>query len=335
MYDLIDAKRSRPQALHRGADRPRRHHGRGGRGGAARLPGAAGAGVHRDPRRAPAAAAGGRRPAGRDGRPIDHVRAPPTAIAEARSSGSATPSSTCRRASPPHPRLLPLLQRRARWSARATSTGRSARLLAFGSLLIDGRHGAPGRPGLPARHVRPAARRAGRPRDRRGVHAAASVRRSQAPGSTSTTRCCREYAAMGFEYGYSVARPDALVCWEAQFGDFANGAQSIVDEFISLRRGEVGPAVRGRRCCCRTATRARARTTPPARIERYLQLCAEDNMTVAMPTTPANYFHLLRRQALSRPAEAAGRVHARSRCCGCKAAVSRGGRLHQRARSSR
>ena len=106
---------------------------------------------------------------------------------------------------------------------------------------------------------------------------------------------------MGFEYGYSVERADALVLWEAQFGDFANGAQIVIDEFISVGRAEVGPALVASCCCCRTATRARDPTTPRARIERYLQLRAENNMTIARPSTPASYFHLLRRQAYARP----------------------------------
>jgi multifunctional 2-oxoglutarate metabolism enzyme len=103
---------------------------------------------------------------------------------------------------------------------------------------------------------------------------------------------------MGFEYGYSVARPEALVLWEAQFGDFANGAQSIVDEFISA-----GDAKWGQRSSVVLLLPHGYEGQGPdhssARIERYLALSAEDNWTVAVPSTPANYFHLLRYQALS------------------------------------
>jgi 2-oxoglutarate dehydrogenase E1 component len=107
-----------------------------------------------------------------------------------------------------------------------------------------------------------------------------------------------EFAAMGFEYGYSVARSEALVLWEAQFGDFANGAQSIVDEFISA-----GEAKWGQRSSVVLLLPHGYEGQGPdhssARIERYLALSAEDNWTVAEPSSPANYFHLLRRQALS------------------------------------
>ncbi len=109
-----------------------------------------------------------------------------------------------------------------------------------------------------------------------------------------------EFAAMGFEYGYSVERPDALVLWEAQFGDFANGAQSIVDEFISASEQKWGQ----RSSVVLLLPHGYEGQGPDhssARIERYLQQCAEDNMTVAYPSTPASYFHLLRRQAYARP----------------------------------
>jgi len=109
-----------------------------------------------------------------------------------------------------------------------------------------------------------------------------------------------EFAAMGFEYGYSVERPDALVMWEAQFGDFSSGAQTIIDEFICSSQQKWGQ----RSSVVLMLPHGYEGQGPDhssARIERFLQLCAEDNMRVAYPSTPASYFHLLRSQAYRRP----------------------------------
>lgn len=106
-----------------------------------------------------------------------------------------------------------------------------------------------------------------------------------------------EYAAVGFEYGYSVGNPDAMVLWEAQFGDFVNGAQSIIDEFISsgeAKWGQLSDVV----LLLPHGHEGQGPDHTSGRIERFLQVCAEGSMTVAMPSTPANYFHLLRRHAL-------------------------------------
>jgi multifunctional 2-oxoglutarate metabolism enzyme len=197
----------------------------------------------------------------------------------------------------PHPRLQPLLARRAAMVAEDTIDWATGELLAFGGLLLDSR---------PVRLVGQDTRRG-----TFGQRHAVLVDRQTGAEHTPLKRfdsgtakfyvhdsLLSEFAAMGFEYGYSVARPDALVCWEAQFGDFADGAQSIIDEFISAgeqKWGQRSSVV----LLLPHGYEGQGPDHSSARIERFLSLCAQDNMTVAYPTTPANYFHLLRWQALS------------------------------------
>ncbi len=104
-----------------------------------------------------------------------------------------------------------------------------------------------------------------------------------------------EYAALGFEYGYSVVHKDALVCWEAQFGDFVNGAQIIIDQYIAAADDKWGQTS-GITLLLPHGLEGQGPEHSSARVERFLTLCAEDNLQVANASTSAQYFHLLRRQ---------------------------------------
>jgi 2-oxoglutarate decarboxylase len=197
----------------------------------------------------------------------------------------------------PHPRLLPQIQRRAAMVEADEIDWATGELLAFGSTLIDGHAvrliGQDSRRGtFGQRHAVLV--------DRHTGEEFTPLRRFNGPNSKFYIydSLLSEFAAVGFEYGYSVARPDALTLWEAQFGDFVNGAQTIIDEFISAGEQKWGQRS-GVVLLLPHGFEGQGPDHSSARVERFLSLCAQDNMTVAMPSTPASYFHLLRWQALS------------------------------------
>ncbi|MFF4339805.1 multifunctional oxoglutarate decarboxylase/oxoglutarate dehydrogenase thiamine pyrophosphate-binding subunit/dihydrolipoyllysine-residue succinyltransferase subunit [Kitasatospora sp. NPDC001540] len=194
-----------------------------------------------------------------------------------------------------HPRLLPQLQRRAASVEDNTIDWATGEALAIGSLLMEGH---------PVRLAGQDSRR-GTFGQRHAVLIDRNTGEDYTPLMYLTEDQARftvydsllsEYAAMGFEYGYSLTRPNALVMWEAQFGDFVNGAQTMVDEYIASAEQKWGQHS-GVVLLLPHGMEGQGPDHSSARPERFLQLCAQDNMTVAMPTLPSNYFHLLRWQA--------------------------------------
>ena len=198
-----------------------------------------------------------------------------------------------------HPKLQQLLNKRVEMSQNGEIDWGFGELLALGSLLIEG---------TPVRFAGQDARR-GTFAQRHAVFHDRKNGQEWLPLLNLAEDQARfwiydsflsEYAALAFEYGYSLQREDALVVWEAQFGDFANGAQSVIDEYIAAAEqkwGQQSSVV----MLLPHGYEGQGPDHSSARIERYLQLCAENNMIVARPSTPANYFHLLRRQAYQRP----------------------------------
>ncbi|MBO1336151.1 multifunctional oxoglutarate decarboxylase/oxoglutarate dehydrogenase thiamine pyrophosphate-binding subunit/dihydrolipoyllysine-residue succinyltransferase subunit [Streptomyces sp. VRA16 Mangrove soil] len=193
-----------------------------------------------------------------------------------------------------HPRLLPQLQRRASMIEDGTIDWGMGETLALGSLLLEG---------TPVRLSGQDSRR-GTFGQRHAVLIDRETGEDYTPLLYLSPDQARynvydsllsEYAVMGFEYGYSLARPESLVMWEAQFGDFVNGAQTVVDEYISAAEQKWGQTS-GVTLLLPHGYEGQGPDHSSARVERFLQLCAQNNMTVAMPTLPSNYFHLLRWQ---------------------------------------
>ncbi|SRX83437.1 multifunctional oxoglutarate decarboxylase/oxoglutarate dehydrogenase thiamine pyrophosphate-binding subunit/dihydrolipoyllysine-residue succinyltransferase subunit [Mycolicibacterium parafortuitum] len=201
-----------------------------------------------------------------------------------------------------HPRVKPVLEKRREMAYEGKVDWAFAELLALGTFLAEGRTirftGQDTRRGtFTQRHAVIIDRQSGReftPLDLLTVDSDGNPTGGKFMVYDSALS---EFAAVGFEYGYSVGNPDALVLWEAQFGDFVNGAQSIIDEFISsgeAKWGQLSDVV----LLLPHGHEGQGPDHTSGRIERFLQLWAEGSMTIAVPSTPANYFHLLRRHGL-------------------------------------
>ncbi|MGE2736722.1 multifunctional oxoglutarate decarboxylase/oxoglutarate dehydrogenase thiamine pyrophosphate-binding subunit/dihydrolipoyllysine-residue succinyltransferase subunit [Mycolicibacterium vaccae] len=201
-----------------------------------------------------------------------------------------------------HPRVKPVLEKRREMAYEGKVDWAFAELLALGSFLAEGRTirltGQDTRRGtFTQRHSVIIDRKSG------AEFTPLELLTIDSDGNPTGGRfmvydsALSEFAAVGFEYGYSVGNPDALVLWEAQFGDFVNGAQSIIDEFISsgeAKWGQLSDVV----LLLPHGHEGQGPDHTSGRIERFLQLWAEGSMTIAVPSTPANYFHLLRRHGL-------------------------------------
>ena len=206
-----------------------------------------------------------------------------------------------------HQRVKPVLTRRQEMSREGNIDWAFAELLAFGSLVEEGRRvrlsGQDSRRGtFSQRHSVIIDRKTGE--EYTPLNQLVQTEGENTGGRFNAyDSALSEFAVVGFEYGYSVGDPDSLVLWEAQFGDFVNGAQSIIDEFISsgeAKWGQLSDVV----LLLPHGHEGQGPDHTSGRIERFLQLCAEGSMTVALPSTPASYFHLLRRHVLdgiSRP----------------------------------
>ena len=198
-----------------------------------------------------------------------------------------------------HPKLQAMLSKRREATREGGIDWGLGELIALGSLLMEG---------VPIRLAGEDARRATFAQRHAVLHDHTSGQEwtplsfltpDQAPLEIYDS-LLSEYAALAFEYGYSVERPEGLTMWEAQFGDFANGAQCVIDEYVTSATQKWGQRS-GLVMLLPHGQEGQGPDHSSARIERYLQMCAQGNMRVAMPSTPANHFHLLREHAYSRP----------------------------------
>ena len=201
-----------------------------------------------------------------------------------------------------HPRVKPVLEKRREMAYEGKVDWAFAELLALGTFLAEGRTirftGQDTRRGtFTQRHAVIIDRHTGKEFTPLQLLTVDSDGNPTGGKFMVYDSALSEFAAVGFEYGYSVGNPDALVLWEAQFGDFVNGAQSIIDEFISsgeAKWGQLSDVV----LLLPHGHEGQGPDHTSGRIERFLQLWAEGSMTIAVPSTPANYFHLLRRHGL-------------------------------------
>ncbi|OLO86366.1 multifunctional oxoglutarate decarboxylase/oxoglutarate dehydrogenase thiamine pyrophosphate-binding subunit/dihydrolipoyllysine-residue succinyltransferase subunit [Actinomyces naeslundii] len=198
-----------------------------------------------------------------------------------------------------HPKLQAMLAKRREATREGGIDWGLGELIALGSLLMEG---------VPIRIAGEDARRATFAQRHAVLHDHVSGQEwtplsfltpDQAPLEIYDS-LLSEYAALAFEYGYSVERPEGLTMWEAQFGDFANGAQSVIDEYVTSAAQKWGQRS-GLVMLLPHGQEGQGPDHSSGRIERYLQMCAQDNMLVAQPSTPASYFHLLREHTYHRP----------------------------------